>query len=758
MATYKIHPGIGIARLGNSPTEFYLGPETPAGLPQECDDFGNPRFGPDGIAPLLVSTFKDAEGRIKRQAARFQVYVYDADSPLGRPLKLGDTISGGGNEGVLVDIRWRVYLANKKAAWYQFAETAGEHGYNAKTAKRRNPDAGDRSQLIIDPGPRIVNITNKRRAYFDRTGEGAYATTFPPKNLSPNPIDTLGEMVTDNSGHLIVLGGYGNSGTATPDAPNTGDYANHDGWFDDTSDGPVTARLVMFSTEVKRLRYVDVEYPAWVVAGYPRFAPQILDMVTADDVVYDLGLRQFADDTSIYGALDTFDDPQQIDAQNFDQLSHWLASRLTWNRDFHPWFFRDVWPILYRPDEFRWLTDILGQSNYPHDQQQRGTFDPGRLCQPPRYFSTEAQRDQARKNAIPELRQNAAQGEAAFETKADDEGRRPDGRWIFDPYRPMRRFLFDLLRMPGEENAFKVTDRIRSRIYNLPLMPLLCGDNPISNVSPSKFLRLTDYQLFILKQWADGKFIDDRAMHWTPPGYSPFQPYPTTPPQNGRELDRVVLANVLGGAFCPGGEVAWVLRNPSAYWEPYRLKADRSLSDFFQTAAQANSTQTSTAPSGSDIADFTYWVENPLSQNSDFDVGLQPGDFTKYMAVPWQTDFNECTTQSIDITYAQWNVLYTGESGGVKDTRLRKSQKMWETLWWPAHRPVQVFEMIGGNYFQIAWSRGVPQTNAGDIRMATEWSKLPFLEINPALTPANLKEAPDNYPNGAPKFVATERS
>ena len=30
MATYRIHPGIGIARLGNSETEFYIAPETPA--------------------------------------------------------------------------------------------------------------------------------------------------------------------------------------------------------------------------------------------------------------------------------------------------------------------------------------------------------------------------------------------------------------------------------------------------------------------------------------------------------------------------------------------------------------------------------------------------------------------------------------------------------------------------------------------------------------------------------------------------------
>ena len=39
--TYKIHPGIGIARLGNSPDEFCLSPEEPAALPLDCDEDGN---------------------------------------------------------------------------------------------------------------------------------------------------------------------------------------------------------------------------------------------------------------------------------------------------------------------------------------------------------------------------------------------------------------------------------------------------------------------------------------------------------------------------------------------------------------------------------------------------------------------------------------------------------------------------------------------------------------------------------------------
>ncbi len=128
-ATYKIHPGIGIARLGNSPHAFCITPETPAALPIACDAQGNPLMSPDGQAESCIDAFKDEEGRIKRQAARFQVYVYDDDNPQGRPLKLGDAIEGGGNRGTLVDIQWRVYVANKKAAWYEFQQLEGEHGY-----------------------------------------------------------------------------------------------------------------------------------------------------------------------------------------------------------------------------------------------------------------------------------------------------------------------------------------------------------------------------------------------------------------------------------------------------------------------------------------------------------------------------------------------------------------------------------------------------------------------------------------------------
>ena len=62
IAYCQIYPGIGIARIGNSPTEFFIGPETPGEV----------------VAP--VNGFKDKAGRIKRQAARFRLYAFDKDN------------------------------------------------------------------------------------------------------------------------------------------------------------------------------------------------------------------------------------------------------------------------------------------------------------------------------------------------------------------------------------------------------------------------------------------------------------------------------------------------------------------------------------------------------------------------------------------------------------------------------------------------------------------------------------------------------
>lgn len=729
--TFRIHPAIGIARLGNSPTSFYLCPETPAGLPQECDDDGNPSTGPDGMTPVLVEQFKDAQGRVRRQAARFQVFVYDEESPEGRPLRIGDPVEGGGNSGTLVDIQWRVHLANKKASSYEFQQLEGEHGHLSGHPRRNAHITGSaRQRLVIDPGPRLVNGTDRRRTAFDRSGDGVMATRFPPENLAPHGIDTLGDLLVDNAARLLVLGGHGRSGSELigPGNPSLQDYANNDGWYDDTSDGPVMARLVMYSQEVGRQRFVDVEYPAWVIVGYPRFVPEILDIVTLEDVMEDMFLREMALDTGIFGKIDSFAEPQQIDSADPEALRFWHTQRLEWNRELRPWFWRDIWPILFRPNEFNYLTNVLAQSNYPHSQSTRGTFDPGLLCVPPRIV------DEGCEEA-PDAAVAAHLGRFAELPPAKWLPAPPAGKCWSDPNYALRQFLFQLLRLPGEENAFRETGKITSRLHHLPLMPLLAGDNPISNDLPSKFLRLTDYQLFILRQWADGRFIDEYAdgLSERPADFNPWAPpYPIEPPTTGRELDRWVLANVLGGAFCPGGEVGWVMRNPSIYREPWRLKVDLRFSAFGMTAAQASSVSGNIPPEA-----YVSYLEFELDEANDFDRGLQPGDLTKNMALPWQSDFNECSTQSIDVTYEGWNKINPENDN---DSRLQREQEVWETLWWPAHRPMQTYVLADGavSVQTLAWAAGIPQSLNGNLKMVSDWWQLGFVVRNPTVSVSDL--------------------
>src|SRR5271156_4899907 len=112
---FEIHPSIGIARLGNSLDEFYLEPDTIGGRPIECSAQGEPVFH-DG-KPIPVEKFKDANGRIKRQASRFRVFVYDDDSPQGREIILGKDVKS---------VEWTVHIANKKAVWYGFNELEGD--------------------------------------------------------------------------------------------------------------------------------------------------------------------------------------------------------------------------------------------------------------------------------------------------------------------------------------------------------------------------------------------------------------------------------------------------------------------------------------------------------------------------------------------------------------------------------------------------------------------------------------------------------
>lgn len=252
--TCRIHPAIGIARVGNSPDEFFVGPEIPGSFPRPNGGYKDAGNLNKGIPP-----------RLKRQAARFRIFGYDKDGVVVRELTAAEA-----------DIVWTVHLANKKAEWDRFEGKAGEElpiGERRGPATYRNRDLRDdaRSQLIIDPGPRTIKGINQS-ARFD----GGMFFDIPVP---------LGEIRSDSTGRLLVLGGAGTSGSSEPGRRITS-YANNDRWYDDVSDGPVTAEVTL-----RDGRKIASVAPSWVIVAPPDFAPGVPNAVTLYDVVFDLAVR-----------------------------------------------------------------------------------------------------------------------------------------------------------------------------------------------------------------------------------------------------------------------------------------------------------------------------------------------------------------------------------------------------------------------------------------------------------------------------------
>jgi len=284
---YAIHPAIGVARVGNSPDGFFIGPQAPGEVPPP--------------------PYKDASGAVKRQVARFRIYGFNSRGRAVREITPADA-----------DIEWRVHLANRKAAWYQFdnAMDLGEHA-QASLPRNNQVTGADRRALVIDPGRRTISGPEKSGAdYVFDSGEFQGEQVY------------LGELQTDAQGRLLVFGGRGHSAPAgTPFSPAT-TFANNDGWHDDTSDGTVraTLRIAGQTSEAE---------PAVVAVTPPNFGQGLRSVVTMYDVALDLAVRELG--LSV---------PDEVE------------------------FWRDIFPILDRLAQSQWINEgiyFLFGANSPSD-------------------------------------------------------------------------------------------------------------------------------------------------------------------------------------------------------------------------------------------------------------------------------------------------------------------------------------------------------------------------------------------------------
>ncbi|NVD97990.1 LodA/GoxA family CTQ-dependent oxidase [Massilia sp. BJB1822] len=236
-----IYPSIGVARVGSSPDAWFVGPEVPE-PPAEAEGF-----------------YRDAQKRLKRQAARFRVYGLNAKGEIVHELTPANA-----------QIEWKVQLANTKAAWYGFQLALDiPEAKAAQPTTLRNASVSDRARLAITPKPQSVSGIKAPPRRFD---DGK----FWDKEVY------LGEIFTDDQGRLLVLGGHG--AAASYDNSRAITFANNEAWHDDVSDGPVKASVTYQNQELEVL-------PAWVVVAPPNYGPMRKSVRTMWDLMRDVSIK-----------------------------------------------------------------------------------------------------------------------------------------------------------------------------------------------------------------------------------------------------------------------------------------------------------------------------------------------------------------------------------------------------------------------------------------------------------------------------------
>lgn len=486
---YRIHPAIGFARVGGG-SQYFIGPEVP-GLGPTGSDAGR------GTA---VPPYKQSPGTLKRQAARFRIWRYtwsafqNAYIPDAADLTLGSVKS----------ITWTVELANRKASFFEFHGTNGEHEREVFNPRRRNKrvTAGRDAKLELTPGAKSISGALKGPERFDLAVPGI-------------PITYLGELQTDDRGRLLVLGGLGKSASSAalaaagglPNPVPLAEYANNPTWFDDVSDGPVSAEVELTTGE--KLSFDDIE-PAWVIVGPPDFGPGIRNVVTLFDTLVDVWVRNSKLNLSTAAGAPAWLSDMKADFK--------AGSGFT---NFRPDFVRDVFPLLQAVKNMRWVHSPAQPFHLWSDWAQLS--DNSAAAQPNR------KRIFDRVRLSPELTALAAGASAQMPWLIGDEE------------------LDENSSPPKDEDGLSDAGAPRRPASTQP--------------GPRSWLTLTPVQFAVLRQWVLGKFdkpgwpVSNKSSDLSAPAatITPFG------------LDQAALENCVGGAFFPGIEVGWLIRKAKLY-------------------------------------------------------------------------------------------------------------------------------------------------------------------------------------------------
>lgn len=592
---FRIYPSIGIARMGNGPAtknQVIFSPEVPWKNLYDTDQ-----------------NYLTEEGALKKQAQRF--YIYECDDQ-GKPIKQIDP-----ND---YDIDWSVEVANKKPFWYDFNNSLDlsviadnqnlspnfveKHIAPGVGAKRRNPNVLNqglreegaydyREELVNRPKEVTVNESNKRQnieGQFPFTENGETSKLAASLNTTAKKVQ-LGTAEYDE-GTLIFYPADGISASLNPSDLNT-DFADNSNWYDDICDGKVTAKITS-KKDGSNYELTDSNSAAWVASAPPDYAPQIQPISTMFDLVCGAANEQYEPELSL------------------------------------------VFPMMYRLYRMQWVN--LGDFLAPSFKE---TID--KLSQEKKFKYI-----YSKGNTPEEIEEGNKIREMIF-----DMFRNPKYDYNNEPIIPSKDMTNISNRGSGKEEL------------KLPYYP---GDGIDYPGSPAQWFAIPPMIYTALEQWKNGKFYTPTHFDFETMDQMGEHYQKTIAKAEADEtkkpllMTRAVLETLYGGGFHPGVELTWPMRHNIIYAENkmvYKWLAESNNSKYGFYGLREIRLNTASPKEKEDIYfnDFGFQMQSTdiassMKEGADHWIWkITPGDLTKWMGIPWQSDAGSCQAVFVEKQY-----------------------------------------------------------------------------------------------------------
>ena len=450
------------------------------------------------------------------------------------------------------------------------------------------------------------------------------------------------------------------------------DFADNSNWYDDICDGRVTAELIS-KTSIETISIDEADSASWIATTPPDYAPQIQPIVSMSDLML--------------GVSDDYKVPDTIE-------------------------FGDVFPIFYKLYRQQWvnLGDFLA-SSFKETIDQYTKIGGGSIKK--LYDNSDANKDF--RESIFVLFRNPA-----YTTNTNE------------PMIPTK-----------NETSIEETGVAKDPL-KLPYYP---GDGVDYPGSPAQWFAIPPHLYQVLEKDKDGDFtvpsnfgnletLDEIAMY--------YQEHWRKFISENRQFGNIgfsALETLYGGGFHPGVELTWPFRHRNIYQtcEFADLGEYAPVTSVPYIRINAASKEEQAAIFYNDFGQQinAQDVQDSLVAGSDKSWlwKITPGDLTKWMGIPWQSDAASCQLVYTDSEYpipAWWaanlpvSVLTSDSYEKLKDTTITKETR--ERIY--ANRENWLHTVDSG---YVGYHAEGGYTN-GLISMVNKWKDIGFVtgRTNPA--------------------------